>query len=113
MITIYHNPRCSKSRIGLNYLTEKGIETNVIEYLKDTPDKETLKSVISKLDCPVEDIIRKGETEYKENFKGKTLTEDEWIDAIIKFPKLLERPIVINGNKAVVARPCENIDSIL
>lgn len=113
MVTIYHNPRCSKSRTGLAYLKEKGIEPNIVEYLNATLTKDELKSIVSKLDCPIEDIIRKGESDYKDNFKGKQLTEDEWIDAIITFPKLLERPIIIKGDKAVVARPCENIDSIL
>lgn len=113
MITIYHNPRCSKSRIGLNYLQEKGQEPKVIEYLKTPLSKEELKSIVSKLDCSIEDIIRKSEADYKENYKGKELSEDEWIDAIIQYPKLLERPIVVNGNNAVVARPCENIDKVL
>lgn len=113
MVTIYHNPRCSKSRIGLAYLKEKGIEPNVVEYLKESLTKEELKEVVSKLDCSIEDVIRKGEADFKANYKGKTLSEDEWIDAIIQFPKLLERPIIVKGDKAVVARPCENIDKVL
>ncbi len=113
MIKIYHNPKCSKSRGCLNYLHEKDETPEVVEYLKADITKEELKDVVSKLDCSVEDIIRKGEDDYKNNFKGKTLSEDEWIDAIIKYPKILERPIVVKGNKAVVARPLENINKIL
>ena len=112
-IKVYHNPRCSKSRMALAYLDERNTEYEVIEYLKELPSKEELKSVISQLGISAEDLIRKGEKDYKENFKGKDLTEDQWVDAMLEFPKLIERPIVIKSGNAVIARPTEKIDEVL
>lgn len=112
-VTVYHNSRCSKSRCALDFLQEKGVEFQIVEYLKDIPTKEELKNIISKLDIQPEDLIRKGEDEYKDNFKGKKLTDDQWIDAMVKYPKLIERPIVLKGDKAVVARPAERILDLL
>lgn len=113
MIKVYHNPRCSKSRCALDYLNEKGIQFEVIEYMNSPLNKKELSNVLNKLGISAEDLLRKNEADYKENFKGKTLANEEWIDAMIKFPKLIERPIVINQDKAVVARPTEKIDEIL
>ncbi|TNF46587.1 MAG: arsenate reductase (glutaredoxin) [Bacteroidetes bacterium] len=113
MIKVYHNPRCSKSRCALDYLNEKGIQFDVIEYLNAPFTKDELRDVLNKLGISAEELLRKNETEFKENFKGKTLSNEEWIDAMIKFPKLIERPIVVNQDKAVVARPTEKIDEIL
>lgn len=107
---VYHNPRCTKSRCALQYLDDKKIKYDVIEYLKDTFSKEELKHVLSLLKIPAEELVRKGEEDYKENFKGKFLSEDEWVDAMLEFPKLIERPIVVHQNKAIVARPTEKID---
>lgn len=113
MITIYHNPRCSKSRQTLGLLEENGRDFIVKEYLKNPPTKEELKKVIDLLGIKPEQLIRKGEPEFKENFKGKKLTDDEWVDAMIAYPKLIERPIVIEGDKAVLGRPPENVLKIL
>jgi arsenate reductase len=112
-VTVYHNSRCSKSRCALDFLQDKGVQYTVVEYLKDIPTKEELKNIISKLGIQPEELIRKGEDEYKDNFKGKTLTDDQWIDAMVKYPKLIERPIVVRGDKAVVARPTERILDLL
>jgi arsenate reductase (glutaredoxin) len=112
-IVVYHNSRCSKSRCALEFLQDKGLEFEVVEYLKDVPTKEDLKSVISKLGIDPEDLIRKGEEEFKTNFKDKKLTADQCIDAMVKFPKLIERPIVLKGDKGVVARPTEKIEDLL
>lgn len=106
---IYHNPRCTKSRQGLALLKEKGIEPQVIEYLKEKPSKKELKEVIEKLGIKPLELIRRGEADFKSNFKGKELSDDEWIDAMLNYPKLIERPIVIHGNKAVIGRPTEKI----
>jgi len=113
MIKIYHNPRCSKSRAGLELVEKSGKEFEIIEYLKNTPSKDELKDVLGLLNIKAEDLIRKNEADWKDNFKDKDLTEDQLIEAMVKFPKLIERPIVINGKKAVIGRPPENISQIL
>lgn len=110
---VYHNSRCSKSRCALDLLNEKGVQYDVVEYLKEIPTKTELKDIIKKLGIKPEELIRKGEDDFKEHYKGKTLSDSEWIDAMIKYPKLIERPIVINGNRAVIGRPTERILEIL
>ena len=110
---IYHNPRCSKSRQTLSLIEEKGTNVEVVEYLKNIPTKEELKDILKKLNISAEKLLRKGEADYKENYKGKELSDDEWIEAMIKFPKLIERPIVVKDNKAVLGRPPENVLDLL
>jgi len=109
MLKIYHNPRCSKSRQTLQLINDAKAEVEIIEYLKDIPTVSELKGLFIKLGVEASQIIRKGEPAFKENFKGKTLTNDEWINAMIEFPKLIERPIVVKGDKAVLGRPPENV----
>ncbi len=113
MIKILHNPRCSKSREGLKYIEDKGFEIDVIKYLDDPLTPDELIEVLRKLDKRPLDIIRTKEDIYKEEFADKELSDEEWILAMVEYPNLIERPIVINGEKAVVARPVELIDSIL
>ncbi|MEQ9467459.1 MAG: arsenate reductase (glutaredoxin) [Ekhidna sp.] len=113
MITIYHNPRCTKSRQTLSLIENKGRDFVVKEYLKNPPSKDELKEVVKKLGIKPAELIRKGEAEFKEYFKGKDLSDDEWLDAMVKFPKLIERPIVIEGDKAVLGRPPENVLELL
>lgn len=108
-MVIYHNPRCSKSRQTLQLLEDKGVSPEVVLYLDDVPTKSDLKTILKKLNISADQLIRRGEKDYKENFKGKNLSEDEWIDAMIKFPKLIERPIVVKDEKAVLGRPPENV----
>ena len=84
-------------------------DVEVIEYLKNPPSEKELKLILNLLQIPAEALIRKGEAIFKENFKGKTLTESEWITAMVQFPKLIERPIVIHGNKAAIGRPIEKV----
>jgi len=110
---IYHNPRCSKSRQTLELLKSKGVEPEVIEYLKDIPTKAELKAIIGKLGIKPEQLLRKGEKDFKENFKGKSLSDAQWIDAMIQYPKLIERPIVIDGDKAKLGRPPEQVLELL
>jgi len=112
-IQIYHNPRCSKSRNSFNLLQEKNLDFETVEYLKTPPTKDELKMVIKKLGIKAEQLIRKAEAIYKENYKGKELSENEWIDAMLQYPKLIERPIVIKGDKAVIGRPIENVIDLL
>jgi arsenate reductase len=114
MTTIYHNPRCSKSRATLELLVNHGIEPTVVLYLEQPPDAETLKSITRQLDCSISDIIRKGEEEYTALGLAKSaLTEDELVKIVAQNPKLLERPIVVNNGKAAIGRPPENVLSIL
>ncbi|RDK85557.1 arsenate reductase (glutaredoxin) [Marinirhabdus gelatinilytica] len=113
MITIYHNPRCSKSRQGLAILEESGKEFKVVKYL-DTPLSEAeISEIISKLGILAEELVRKNEAVWKENYKGKQLNEGQIVSAMAQHPKLIERPIVVKGAKAVLGRPPENIHGIL
>jgi arsenate reductase len=111
--TIYHNPRCTKSRATLELLTGRGIEPKVVEYLKTPPTAKELKAIVAKLGIKPEELVRKGEDIYKEKFAGKTLTDAQWIQALAANPILIERPIVVRGDKAVIGRPPENVEKIL
>ncbi|WP_293295325.1 arsenate reductase (glutaredoxin) [Allomuricauda sp.] len=113
MIKIYHNPRCRKSREGLAILEKSGKDFEVIKYLDDVPSKEELTALISYLGIAPIDLVRKNESIWKENFRGRNLTDDEVISAMANYPKLIERPIVVHGKKAVVGRPPENISKLL
>lgn len=113
MIQIYHNPRCSKSREALQLLEETGKQHNVILYLKNELTKAQLTELINKLGIAPIELVRKNEQVWKNEYKGKELTNDEVINAMIVNPKLIERPIVVNGNKAVVARPAATLKEIL
>lgn len=110
---IYHNPRCRKSREALELLTKNGAKPEIIEYLNTPPTEQELREIVAYLGVSPEEIVRKGEPEYKDNFKGKNLSEDEWIKAMIKYPKLIERPIVVKNKRAVVGRPPENVLNLL
>lgn len=113
MLKIYHNPRCSKSRETLKIIQDKNVEVEVVEYISDIPSKEVLKNLLRKLGLSAQDIVRKGEPVYKELYKGKELSEEEWIDAMIQHPKLIERPIVVKGDEAVLGRPPQNVIKLL
>jgi arsenate reductase len=111
-VTIYHNPRCQKSRQALALLREKGIEPEIVEYLKDIPTAEEIKKVLARLHVPVSDIIRREEQEYKTRYKGMSFNEDEWIQILRENPKLIQRPLVFKSNKGVIGRPPENIHQL-
>lgn len=113
MITIYHNPRCSKSREGLCLLEEKGITFETVKYLDQPLSIEELRSIINKLGIKPIDLVRQKESLWIENYKDKTLTDDALIAIMAENPKLIERPIVINGDKAVIGRPTEKILDII
>jgi arsenate reductase len=111
--TIYHNPRCSKSRQTLALLVEKGVTPNVVEYLNDMPNEATLIRIIKSLGIRPHDILRTKEAEYKVAGLSKDSSDQEILDALIEFPKLLERPIVVHGKKAAIGRPPENVLEIV
>jgi len=113
MIRIYHNPRCRKSREGLEVLEQSGKEFQVVKYLEEIPTKQELREVLTLLAITPEMLVRKNEKIWKEKYKGRLLTDEEIIDAMIAHPKLIERPIVLNGKKAVIGRPTKEIDKIL
>lgn len=106
---IYHNPRCAKSRQTLALLEGNGVEPEIILYLNTVPSLKELKSLIEKLGISPIQLVRKGELVWKENFKGKDLSDDEIIQAMVTYPKLIERPIVVKDQKAVLGRPPENV----
>jgi len=112
-IDIYHNPRCGKSRTTLKLIQEAGIEPNIRLYLQDTPTQAELRSIIKKLGIPAEGLIRKGEKIFKEQYKGQELDDAGWIKAMADHPILIERPIVIKGDKAVLGRPPENVSALV
>ncbi len=113
MITIYHNPRCSKSREGLAFLEEVNEEVSIRKYLNEPLSRDELKVLIKKIGSKPIDLVRTKEAIWKENYVGKSLSDDEVIEAMVNNPKLIERPIVVKGDKAVVARPSEKIKMIL
>ncbi len=112
--TIYHNPRCSKSRQTLALLENKGVDLEVIEYLKTPPDQQTLADILNKLDIAPADLMRKGESVYKElNLGNKSDDTKALLDAMVENPILIERPIVVANGKAAIGRPPESVLDIL
>ena len=107
MIQIYHNPKCSKSRCGLELLKESNKAYQVVDYLKEG------KELLTKLQLSPIELVRTKENVWKEHFKGKTLTDEQIIEAMVQYPQLIERPIVVVGDKAVIGRPTEKINDII
>ena len=113
MYKIYHNPRCKKSRAGLQYLKDNNIEYEIVEYLNDPITVAELKDILVKMNKLPADIIRTQEKVYKKSFRGKEFTDDEWVSILLEYPKLIQRPIVVKGYKAVLGDPAENISELL
>lgn len=113
MIKIYHNPRCRKSREGLALLENSNKQFEIIHYLNEVPTKKELETIILSLGITPLELVRKNEAIWKEKYKGKNLKDAEIITALMTYPKLIERPIVIKGNRAVIGRPTEKIDELL
>jgi arsenate reductase len=112
-VTIYFNTECSKCNSALDILNGAHCEIEIKEYLKNPPTKAEIKEVLFKLNCSVQDIIRKKEPLFIENFSDKHLSEEEWINVLIENPILIERPIIISGNKAIIGRPPERVIELL
>jgi arsenate reductase len=114
MLTIYHNPRCSKSRQTLSLLQDQGLEPEIVLYLETAPSPETLKRLLKKLNLSARQLLRRGEQEYKDqNLADTSLSEQQLIAAMAKYPKLIERPIVVNGERAAIGRPPEAVLEII
>ncbi len=112
-LTIYHNPKCSKSRETLALLEARGIRPRVVEYLKTPPSAAELSAIVARLGIRPESLVRKGEDIYKAKYAGKTLTDAQWIEAMVRDPVLIERPIVVAGGKAAIGRPPERVLELL
>lgn len=114
MVKIYHNPRCSKSRQTLALLEEKAIKPEIIKYLETPPSSDELKGLLKALGMSARELMRTGEDEYKAlGLAEPSLTEAQLIDALASHPRLIQRPIVVNGNKAAIGRPPEAVLDIL
>ena len=107
-VTIYHNPRCSKSRNTLALLQENGLQPQVVLYLETPPGSGEIKGLLKKLGITAAELVRRGETDYKASGLDKDSNEADIVAAMVKYPKLIERPIVVRGDKAVLGRPPEN-----
>ena len=113
-ITIYHNPRCSKSRQTLKLIEDAGIQPEIVLYLETPPNKTQIETLLRQLNIAPRDLLRKGEEEYKNlGLKDLSLSDEALIDAMVKHPRLIERPIVTRDEKAVLGRPPENVETLL
>ena len=113
-LTLYHNPRCSKSRAALQLLEERGLQPTIVRYLETPPSAEELRSLLGKLAIPARQLLRSGEDEYRDlGLAREDLSEAQLIEAMAAHPKLIERPILIAGDRAVIGRPPENILDLL
>lgn len=113
MIQILHNPNCSKSNCALDFLKEKEISFEVIDYINHSLSVDELRNLIRKLGIPAKDLVRQSERIYKEQFSGRAYSEEEWIEIMAKYPILIERPIIIKGNQAVIGRPMGKVVALL
>jgi len=112
-ITFYHNPKCATSKKALKLLEKEGIKPKVIEYLENPPSKAELKSITKKVGIKPEELVRKEEKVFKNMYKGQKLTDSQWLDVLTKNPMLIERPIAVAGNKAVIGRPPTKVLELL
>lgn len=113
-LTLYHNPRCSKSRGALELLEERGLAPTIVRYLETPPDAATLNALLGKLGIAPRQLLRSGEEEYKAlDLANPALSDAQLIDAMVQHPKLIERPILVVGDKAVIGRPPEKVLEIL
>lgn len=110
---IYHNPRCSKSREALQLLQQEQVDLEVREYLKEPPTRYELSDLLKLLGISAEELLRKNETIYKEQYKGKEYSNEEWITIMLEHPQLIERPIVLKNGKAVIGRPIEKVINLI
>ncbi|MGG5507248.1 MULTISPECIES: arsenate reductase (glutaredoxin) [unclassified Myroides] len=113
MITIYHNPRCSKSRESIAFMEQQGVAYKIIKYLDANLGYDDIKALLQKLNFTPIELVRTKDAFWQENFANKTLSDEDIIQAMVAYPQIIERPVVVNGSKAIVARPTEKIHQIL
>jgi len=113
MLKIYHNPRCRKSRAGLDYIKQKGSEPEIIDYIKSPLSEDELKALLKKLGKKPKEIVRTQEELYRKELKGKDLSDARWIKILAENPRLIQRPIVETDKKAVIGNPADIIDNLL
>lgn len=113
MIRIYHNPRCRKSRAGLEYLQEKTGDFETIDYIRNGISREEIREILAKMNTPPSNLVRTQEDYYKKELKGKDIPDEDWINILAENPRLIQRPIIVTEHKAVLGQPPENIDNLL
>ena len=113
MIRIYHNPRCRKSRAGLEYLQDKTGDFETIDYIRNGISREEIREILAKMNTPPSNLVRTQEDYYKKKLKGKDIPDEDWIDILAENPRLIQRPIIVTEHKAVLGQPPENIDKLL
>jgi arsenate reductase (glutaredoxin) len=113
MIRIYHNPRCRKSRAGLDYLREKTSEFETIDYIKNGISENEIREIFAKMNTGPGSLVRTQEDHYKKHLKGKDISDEEWITILAENPKLIQRPIIVTEHQAILGQPPENIDNLL
>lgn len=112
-ISIYHNPRCSKSRAACQLIAAQDVPAEIIDYLKTPLQRDELRALLGKLGLQPSAIVRRGESVFKEHYAGRSLNEEEWLEALVAHPILIERPIIVRGDKAVLGRPPEKVLELL
>lgn len=112
-VRIYHNRRCSKSRAACQLLAERGVAAEIVDYLATPPSREELSGLLRKLGMQPDELVRRGEPVFKEHYAGRSLSDEEWLEALIAHPILIERPIVVRGDRAVLGRPPEKVLELL
>ncbi len=112
-VVVYHNARCSKSRSACELLAARGIKARIINYLENPPTREELRELVKKLGMKPAELVRRGEEVFRQNYAGKELSDDEWLTALATHPILIERPIVVRGDSAVVGRPTEKVAQLI
>ncbi len=112
-LTIFHNPRCSKSRAAMSAIEDAGTEAEVVRYLDTPPDRETLESVIAKLEDPVADLVRTGDAKGKGIDLPEVLDESTVVGLLLEYPELMERPVLVRGDRAIIGRPTERVAPFL
>lgn len=112
-IVIYHNARCSKSRSACDIINAMGLQAEIVDYLATPPSKAELRAILSKLEMQAAELVRHSEAVYKEQYAGRTMSDDDWLDALVTHPILIERPIVVRGERAVIGRPPERVMEFL